>query len=196
MTIHSLIPRPIPSLQYWKVRDALAEDKVELDFWASILCTSIHPFIHPGLFYNGTTGQLACFNTTEEFIECADPTGCGTGPDSLAWDYQVCLLWPVWHCTCSYNNPQCMHRKGYSDRFVCMCVCLCVCVCVLPCYNSCHTAHSFLTALTNLVYQGFCTIVFIIQLHYSTVECINAVVYCTYTGTCVHLIACVKLKMR
>ena len=43
-----------------------------------------------GLFYNGTTGQLSCFNTTEEFIECADPTGCGTGPAALAWDYQVC----------------------------------------------------------------------------------------------------------
>ena len=42
-----------------------------------------------GLFYNGTTGHLSCFNITSEFIECADPTGCGTGPASLSWDYQV-----------------------------------------------------------------------------------------------------------
>ena len=47
--------------------------------------------IYAGLFYNGTAGQLTCFNTTKEFIECADPTGCGIGPDSLAWDYQVWL---------------------------------------------------------------------------------------------------------
>ena len=49
----------------------------------------LYIYLTAGLFYNGTTGQLPCFNTTEEFIECADPTGCGTGPAALAWDYQV-----------------------------------------------------------------------------------------------------------
>ena len=42
-----------------------------------------------GLFYNGTNGQLTCFDTEKEFIECADPTGCGLGPAAEAWDYQV-----------------------------------------------------------------------------------------------------------
>ena len=42
-----------------------------------------------GLFYNGTDGKLTCYDIEEEFIECADPTGCGTGPASTAWDYQV-----------------------------------------------------------------------------------------------------------
>ncbi|XP_031567886.1 dipeptidyl peptidase 2-like [Actinia tenebrosa] len=43
-----------------------------------------------GLAYNGTGGKLKCFDPWIEFVECADPTGCGTGNDNLAWDYQAC----------------------------------------------------------------------------------------------------------
>jgi len=43
-----------------------------------------------GLFYNGTTGTLACFNITDEYVECADQTGCGLNSDGQAWDYQSC----------------------------------------------------------------------------------------------------------
>ena len=42
-----------------------------------------------GLFYNGTDGTLSCYDIDNEFVECADPTGCGTGSASLSWDYQV-----------------------------------------------------------------------------------------------------------
>ena len=50
-----------------------------------------------GLFYNGTpsydmgakSSGVKCFNTKDEYIECADPTGCGLGNDAIAWDYQV-----------------------------------------------------------------------------------------------------------
>jgi len=36
-------------------------------------------------------GDVKCHNAYAEYVECADPTGCGLGPDSLAWDYQVCV---------------------------------------------------------------------------------------------------------
>ena len=41
------------------------------------------------MVYNGTNGTLPCLDPDTEYIECADPTGCGLGPDSRAWDYQV-----------------------------------------------------------------------------------------------------------
>ena len=79
-----------------KVRMMNDKDFVEISCyyltdWNWLWKSETHKLFYTGLFYNGTTGQLTCFNTTEEFIECADPTGCGIGPDSLAWDYQVNL---------------------------------------------------------------------------------------------------------
>ena len=41
------------------------------------------------MVYNGTNGTLSCLDPDTEYIDCADPTGCGLGPDSLAQDYQV-----------------------------------------------------------------------------------------------------------
>ena len=47
------------------------------------------PLSLTGVFYN-STGTKTCYNVTEEFVPCADPTGCGIGPSAVAWNYQVC----------------------------------------------------------------------------------------------------------
>ncbi|UYV62823.1 DPP7 [Cordylochernes scorpioides] len=41
------------------------------------------------LTYN-SVGTEQCFDTWKQFVECSDPTGCGTGPAADAWDYQCC----------------------------------------------------------------------------------------------------------
>uniref|UniRef100_A0A8C4MZL6 Dipeptidyl peptidase 2 n=1 Tax=Eptatretus burgeri TaxID=7764 RepID=A0A8C4MZL6_EPTBU len=81
-----------------------------------------------GIMYN-SSGTKNCYNIFEDFKPCADPTGCGVGWGSLAWDYQACTeinllcssngktdMFPVISFTSALREQYCQKQWGVTPR--------------------------------------------------------------------------------
>ena len=63
-----------------------------------------------GVMYNASK-SLSCFDIMTEFIECADPTGCGLGNNAMAADYQarklvICCVFTLNICSTVCRNKR------------------------------------------------------------------------------------------
>nr|AAH95721.1 Dpp7 protein [Danio rerio] len=77
-----------------------------------------------GIVYNNT-GELTCYDLYSLYVECADPTGCGLGFNSYAWDYQIemCFesnnvtdMFPAMPFTEQQREQYCSNRWGVVPR--------------------------------------------------------------------------------
>lgn len=77
----------------------------------------------------GKEEKVSCHDTYTEYVACADPTGCGTGPTNPAWDYQACTemilpggsnnetdMFPVLAFTLEQRTEHCMKRFNVSGN--------------------------------------------------------------------------------
>lgn len=95
------------------------------------------------------TDVSKCLDMKKLFIACADQTGCGTGSDSTAWDYQMCSgdvsilvssnnqtgrrAVAIWRSACGRMwgmvsldfGPGTFREKGWRFRAVSFVVCVC-----------------------------------------------------------------------
>lgn len=79
------------------------------------------------IFYNQTQ-DVRCHDIYAEFLECSDPTGCGTGTDGSAWDFQGCSMilpdgtnnvtdmFPVLPFTMEQRDDFCQSRWNMKPR--------------------------------------------------------------------------------
>lgn len=72
-----------------------------------------------GVIYNNT-GTNSCFDiNANDFLNCADITGCGSGNDALSWDYQSCTDLEFQIDTNNVTDmfpPVLFNQKTYNSR--------------------------------------------------------------------------------
>eukprot|EP00302_Diacronema_sp_CCMP2436_P033220 CAMPEP_0179990064 /NCGR_PEP_ID=MMETSP0984-20121128/4231_1 /TAXON_ID=483367 /ORGANISM="non described non described, Strain CCMP 2436" /LENGTH=589 /DNA_ID=CAMNT_0021909221 /DNA_START=1 /DNA_END=1771 /DNA_ORIENTATION=+ len=56
-----------------------------------------------------------CFSLADEYVECADQTGCGLGDTARAWDYQVCTEISLLVSTDNVTDPFPPYKWGASE---------------------------------------------------------------------------------
>lgn len=113
--------------------------------------------------YN-STGELQCYDIYRAYVECADPTGCGLGPNSLAWDYQASssrwamlfTFWPLYilyiYATVLYKCIGLPERSEFSG-FV-----LKACTEIELCFESNNVTDMFpLLPFTERDRESYCT---------------------------------------
>lgn len=74
-------------------------------------------------------GNIRCHEIFLEYVECSDPTGCGIGPNSFAWDYQACTefimpsgtnnrtdMFPELPFTLEQRDEYCLKRWNIKPR--------------------------------------------------------------------------------
>ncbi|KAL4623288.1 dipeptidyl peptidase 2 isoform X1 [Arapaima gigas] len=72
-----------------------------------------------GIVYN-STGDVQCYDIYSIYVECADPTGCGLGPNSLAWDYQASGCQSLYFRTSCTEIKMCFESNNVTDMFPAM----------------------------------------------------------------------------
>ena len=114
---------PIREYDFWSSLDLLLQYPNTVTGLAKAAGQPFHLHVYStshfcvivALFYSGSSNDSSCFDIFTQFVSCADPTGCGIGPNSLAWDYQVpdansyaafitvacCRRVQRWHCLVS-----------------------------------------------------------------------------------------------
>eukprot|EP00461_Guttulinopsis_vulgaris_P000794 UN00794 len=97
--------------KYWREH----YDVISMESALSGVKPGDNKFVYPSPFDVKTFKNTAkCHDIEEEFFDCIDDTGCGTGIDGLVWDWQACTAY-VYYQSCA-DDESCMFPGFSSDN--------------------------------------------------------------------------------